>query len=71
MILESLVGRRFLMAILGLLSSFFCGLRGWQHLDHKRRFRGAAWLFVGILLGLGGMGLWWATGFRETWGWPI
>jgi len=62
------VGRRLLLAIFGVLDAFFCGLR---YLDEERRALAAVWLAIAILCGVAGMGLWWATGFRETWGWPV
>ena len=65
------VGRRFFLALLSLLGTFFCSLRGWEHLYNERRIIGAAWLSGAVLLGLFGMSLWWATGFRSTWGWIV
>lgn len=62
------VGRRLILAVIGLLGCFICGLR---YSYEERRGLAAVWLACAILLGSIGMGLWWMTGFRETWNWPI
>lgn len=62
------IGRRLLLAALGLLGCFLCALK---YANNKGRIYRAAWLAAALTCGLLGMGLWWATGFRETWGWPI
>jgi len=63
--------RRSCLAFLSLLGCLGLSFRGWGYLDDKRVFLGAACLIASLLVGLGGMGLWFVTGFPATWGWPI
>ena len=57
---------RMICAILGSLACFFlCGYGS----DYKGTLKGAAFIVLGLLCGVVGVGLWWAVQFRSTWGW--
>lgn len=43
-------------------------LLGWKHFYGQRRGLGAALVAAGVLLGFGGLGLWWLAGFAWIWG---
>jgi hypothetical protein len=46
-------------------------LRGWENLASRRQLLGRAQIGCGMLLVAIGLGLWWITGLKQTWGWYL
>lgn len=64
-------GRRMLLAVCSILSCLGLSIVGWKRFYDQRRVSGAALIGAGCVIGLSGVGLFWSTGFRSTWGWWI
>jgi hypothetical protein len=63
------IGRRLALLLGGGLGGLCLGFWGITHLDNKRYLRGTALITFGLILAIGGLGLWWATGLSVTWRW--
>lgn len=63
--------RRFFIALGSLVGAFLCGFWSFKAFDDKRLVLSATLVICGLLIGFGGMGILWVTGFRWSWGWWI
>ncbi len=69
---EPPVGRRFILALLGVLGGLLLSSFGWKSLDDKRMFLCAAYFITPILSATGGLCLWLATfDYRSIWEWGL
>jgi hypothetical protein len=63
------IGRRLVLAFLGVLGGFCLSLWGGAQLENKRPILGMAAVAIGFLGIALGYGIWWAIGVPTTWGW--
>jgi hypothetical protein len=68
---DQLLARRLAILIICMGAGLGLTLLSWGRFDDGRPLFGAALLGGGVLLGLSGLGLWFATAFSFTLGWPI
>ena len=63
------VGRRLILSSILFIGGFLISLRGWLDTDYDRRLISSLYAVSGLILSAIGLLLWWAIGFRSSWGW--
>lgn len=68
---EPPIERRFFVMLVMLVSGLCFAFRGGECFYDKRRLLSAAYVWSGVLLCFGGLGVWFLNVFPRTWGWLL